>query len=148
QRGLSAPREAARARTGGVALSSQWPQAPHDIRISDGMKDRHHEEITGSPVQDPEEQTDGENGGEHRQREGGPGSEVGPVQRAEGVEHVRDEDAGESTPTANQLELDHPAVHELLVEPEKEVGYEHTQEARGHAGLRKAASDRRREHDR
>src|SRR5437762_3543736 len=102
-------------------------KASDNIRVPDAVDDGHHPEIARSPEEHAEEQTNREDGREHRDRDRAARPEVIPVQRPKGIENVRDENAGERAPAAHQLGLHHPAIHNLLIKSEEEVGNESIQ---------------------
>lgn len=70
------------------------------------------------------------------------------MQRTKGVQHIREEDADGRAPSAYQLQLHHPAVHELLVESEAEVRQKRIPQAPRRTGLRDTVPERGSEHDR
>src|SRR6476646_11940818 len=97
-------------------------QASDDIRVPDAMDDGNYPEIARSPEEHAKDQTNREDGREHRDRDRAARPEVIPVERPKGIENVRDENAGDRTPAAHQLGLHHPAIHDLLIKPEEKIG--------------------------
>src|SRR5436190_7537793 len=99
-------------------------KASDNIRVPDAVDDGHDPEIARSPEEHAKEQTNREDGPEHRDRDRAARPEVIPVQRPKGIENVRHENAGERTPAAHQFGLHDPAIHHLLIKSEEKIGNE------------------------